>query len=99
MPATVAAPTLEAILRRVGSLEIAVANLQLRQREAYRRGYDAGQRNRRLRLARRIEGLHGEHAEHLRGCRVGREDKAALCHWAGGPNETGEAALPARKDA
>ena len=86
MPAAVAVPTLEALLRRVGSLEIAVANLQLRQRTAYQRGYDAGQRNRRQRLARRIEGLRGEHSAHLRGCAMGKEDKAALCHWAGGPN-------------
>ena len=70
MPATVAVPTLAALLRRVGSLEIAVANLQLRQGEAYRRGYDAGQRNRRMRLARRVEGLMGEHSEHRRGCVV-----------------------------
>jgi hypothetical protein len=86
MPAAVVVPTLAALLRRVGSLEIAVANLQLRQGAAYRRGYDAGQRNRRVRLARRIEGLRGEHSAHLRGCAMGKEDKAALCHWAGRPN-------------
>jgi hypothetical protein len=84
VPATSAASTLAALLRRVGSLEIAVANLRLLQGAAYRRGYDAGQRNRRLRLARRIEGLRGEHSAHLRGCVMGAEDKAAACHWAGG---------------
>jgi hypothetical protein len=87
MPATVAVPTLAALLRRVGSLEIAVANLQLRQGVAYRRGYDAGQRNRRVRLARRVEGLRGEHSEHLRGCAMGKEDKASLCHWASDADE------------
>jgi hypothetical protein len=84
IPAAVAVSTLDGLLRRVGSLEIAVGNLKLRQREAYRRGYSAGQRNRRMRLARRIEGLRGEHSAHLRGCVMGREDKAATCHWAGG---------------
>ena len=80
IPATVAVPTLEALLRRVGSLEIAVANLQLRQGEAYRRGYASGKRNRRLRLARRVEGLRGEHSEHRRRCVVSAEELGQLCH-------------------
>ena len=80
IPATVAVPTLTALLRRVGSLEIAVANLQLRQGIAYRRGYDAGQRNRRMRLARRVEGLRGEHSAHMAGCKTSRQELASLCH-------------------
>jgi hypothetical protein len=87
MPATVAVPTLAALLRRVGSMEIAVANLQLRQGEAYRRGYNAGQRNRRLRLARRVEGLRGEHSEHRRGCVVSAEELGQLCHAYRRPNK------------
>ena len=96
MPATVAVPTLEALLRRVGSLEIAVANLQWSQREAYKRGYDAGKRNRRLRLARRVEGLRGEHNEHRRGCVVSAEELAGLCHAYRRPNAHPHGRAPSR---
>jgi len=89
IPATVAMPTLAALLRRVGSLEIAVANLQWSQRESYKRGYNAGKRNRRLRLARRVEGLRGEHSEHRRGCATSAEELGQLCHAYRRPKDEG----------
>ena len=66
--------------RRIGSLEIAVARLQLDGRNAYQRGYRIGFAKGRNGLARNLEGLRGEHSEHRNGCRASREELKVLNH-------------------
>lgn len=71
---------IEALTRRVASLEIAVATLQLGNREKYKCGYQKGFAKGRNALARNIEGLRGEHAEHRRGEQTSREELGRLNH-------------------
>ena len=80
MPAALAVPTLHALLRRVGSLEIAVARLQLDGKTAYRRGWDKGFDKGRGVRARNYEGLRGEHSKHMAGCVVSGEELGRLHH-------------------
>ena len=70
----------EALARRVASLEIAVARLQLDGRESYKRGFRVGFAKGRNNLTRNIEALRGQHAAHRAGEQTSRAELAALNH-------------------
>ena len=71
---------IEALTRRIGSLEIAVARLQLDGKDAYNRGYRAGFGKGRNGLARNLEWLLGRFAAHRDGEQTSLEELATVCH-------------------
>jgi hypothetical protein len=87
LPVKLAVPTLEALLRRVASLETAVARLQLSKQATWKNGYDAGHRRGRGIRARNHEGLCGEHSAHMAGCVVSAEELRAMNHAYTGGHE------------
>ena len=73
-------PMLAAMTRRIGSLEIAVARLQLDGRTAYTRGWQKGYARGQRERAHNFEGICGEHAMHKIGCKTSLAELASISH-------------------
>lgn len=68
------------LLKRLESLELAVANLQLRNREQYCKGYEMGRKLVRKRLQRRIDALRGDGSAHRKNAKTSFEELTTLSH-------------------
>lgn len=68
------------LLRRIESLELAVANMQIRNREQYCKGYEKGRKLVKQRLQRRIDTLRGEGSAHRKNTKASFEELATLSH-------------------
>lgn len=66
--------------RRIASLEIAVARLQLAGQKAYKRGYDKGYRKGNNHRAGNYEALRGEFSDHRKDCITSKEELANVTH-------------------